>query len=136
MQRKPLTLSPLPSKEPISRLTRGHLSLCCLPLTLSQQKLCAGPSVCLVLKLLRHIALQAIVIVCRFLLWLLVWVCVAGDGQASWHSQGSNAFCSPAVEPRLAQGAFENESSDFIWSSFPPHLSWLMVDWRQGCSNK
>lgn len=29
-------------------------------------------------------------IVCSFLLWLLVWVCVSGDGQASWHSQGSN----------------------------------------------
>lgn len=68
MQRKPLTLSPLPLKEPIFRLTRGHLSLCCLPLALSQQKLCAGPSVCLALKLLRRIALRAIVIVCSFLL--------------------------------------------------------------------
>lgn len=49
-----------------------------------------------------------------FLLWLLVWVYVSGDGQASWHSQGSNAFCSPGVELRLAQGIFENEPSDSI----------------------
>lgn len=98
MQRKPLTLSPQPLKEPIFCLTHGHRSLCCLPLTFSQQKLCAGPSVCLVLKLLRRSALQAIVIVRSFLRWLLVWVCVSGDGQASWHSQGSNAFCSPGAE--------------------------------------
>lgn len=37
-------------------------------------------------------------IVCSFLLWLLVWVCVSGDGQASWHSQGSKAFGSPGAE--------------------------------------